>query len=80
MLKLVEGLAFRTSKFYIAPYSKINCRLVNLSYNCDVKLGLKFASHTVCLSFFFFFFFTPEFHAINSKGHCSGSNSPYTII
>ena len=56
MLKLVEGLAFRTSKFYIAPYSKINCRLVNLSYNCDVKLGLKFASHTVCLSFFFFFF------------------------
>ena len=37
---LVHGIAFRTSKFYIAPYGKINHRLVNLSSNCDAKSGL----------------------------------------
>ena len=38
--KLVRELAFGTPKFYIAPYDKINHRLVNTSYNCDVKSGL----------------------------------------
>ena len=38
---LVHELAFGTSKFYIAPYGKINHRVVNLSYNCDMKLGLR---------------------------------------
>ena len=37
---LVQGLAFGTPKFYIAPYSKIKHRFVNLSFNCDVKSGL----------------------------------------
>ena len=37
MAKLVYRLAFGTLKFYIAPYSKIKNKLVNLSYNCDVK-------------------------------------------
>ena len=32
---------FGTPKFYIAPYDKINHALVNLSYNCDVKSGLR---------------------------------------
>ena len=41
MPKLVHGLAFGTPKFYIAPYDKINHRLVNLSCKCDVKSGLK---------------------------------------
>ena len=40
-LNLVYGLAFGTPKFYTAPYDKINLGLVNLSYNCDVKSGLK---------------------------------------
>ena len=35
---LAHGLAFRTPIFYIAPYSKINHRLVNLSCNCDMKI------------------------------------------
>ena len=39
--KLVRELAFGTSKFYIAPYDKINHGLVNMSSNCDVKSGLK---------------------------------------
>ena len=38
---LVHGLAFRTPKFYIVPYSKIKQEFINLSYNCDVKLGLR---------------------------------------
>ena len=37
---LVHRLAFGTPKFYIAPYGKINHRLFNLDYNCDVKSGL----------------------------------------
>ena len=41
MSKLVQqGLAFGTPKIYIAPYDKINHRLVNLSCNCDMKSGL----------------------------------------
>ena len=43
--KLVHGLAFGTLKIYIAPYGKINHRLVNLSYNCDVKSGLNHAEY-----------------------------------
>ena len=39
-LYLVHRLAFRTSKFYIAPYGKNSQGLVNLSYNCDMKSGL----------------------------------------
>ena len=39
--KLEHGLAFGTSKFYIAPYDKINHGLVNLSCNCDMKFGPK---------------------------------------
>ena len=35
---LVHGLAFRTPKFYIAPYGKINH---GLSCNCDMKSGLR---------------------------------------
>ena len=38
--KLVLRVAFGTPIFYIAPYDKINHRLVNLSCNCDVKSGL----------------------------------------
>ena len=38
--QLVHGLAFGIPKFYIAPYDKINHRLVNLSSMCDVKSGL----------------------------------------
>ena len=37
----VHGLAFGTPKFYIVPYDKIDRGLVNLSYNCDVKSGLR---------------------------------------
>ena len=40
-VKVVHGLAFGIPKFYIAPYDKINHRLVNLSSNCDVKSGLR---------------------------------------
>ena len=39
MSNLVRGLEFGTPKFYIAPYGKIKHELVNMSYNCDVKLG-----------------------------------------
>ena len=39
---LVHGLPFRTPKFYSAPYGKINHRIVNLSYNRDVKIGPKY--------------------------------------
>ena len=39
MSNLVGGLAFGISKFYIAPYGKINRGLVNLSNNSDVKFG-----------------------------------------
>ena len=39
--KLVHGLAFRTFKCYIASFGKIKRCLINLSYNCDVKSGLK---------------------------------------
>ena len=38
--QLVHRLAFGIPKFYIAPYDKINHRLVNLSSSCDVKSGL----------------------------------------
>ena len=38
---LLQGLAFGTPKFYIAPYGKINHGLVNLSSNCDMKSGLR---------------------------------------
>ena len=41
MSNLVCLLAFGISKFYIAPYGKINHGLVNLSYNRDVKSGLR---------------------------------------
>ena len=41
--KLVHGLAFGTTKIYIAPYGKMNHGLVNLSYNYDVKSGLTLA-------------------------------------
>ena len=44
MWKLVHKLAFGTRKFHIAPYDKINHRLVNLSCNCDVKLGFNLLS------------------------------------
>ena len=46
-MKLVQGLAFRTPKFYIAHYDKINHRHVNLSYKCDVKLGLSLPRKSV---------------------------------
>ena len=39
--KVVHILAFGTLKNYIAPYDKINYGLVNLSYNCDTKSGLR---------------------------------------
>ena len=39
--KLEHGLAFGTPTFYIAPYDKIKHLLLNLSYNCDVNLGLR---------------------------------------
>ena len=47
MSNLVRGLAFGTPKFYNAPYGKINQRLLNLSYTCEVKSGLRpdFTSH-----------------------------------
>ena len=45
--KLVHGLAFGPPKFYIAPYDKINHGLVNLTYNCDVKLGLSLPRKSV---------------------------------
>ena len=35
--KLVNRLAFGISKFYIAPYDKINHELINLSYKCDMN-------------------------------------------
>ena len=38
MSNLVHGLAFRTPKFYIVLFGKLNQGLVNLSCNCDVKL------------------------------------------
>ena len=41
MSKSVHGLGFGTPKIYIAPYSKINQGIVNLSYNCDVNSGLR---------------------------------------
>ena len=44
MSSLVHKFACRTPTVYIAmiaPYGKINHGLVNRSYNCDVKLGLK---------------------------------------
>ena len=36
----VHGLAFGTSKFYIAFQGKINHRTVNLNSICDMKSGL----------------------------------------
>ena len=47
---LVHGLAFGTPKFYIATYGKIYRGFVNLSYNCDVKSGLRVDSVTNNLS------------------------------
>ena len=52
--KLVHGLAFGTSKFYIAPYGKIKHGLVSLSSNYDVKSGIRLACVSqwqVCLCF-----------------------------
>ena len=52
--KLVHGLAFGTSKFYVAPYGKINNGLVNKSSNCDVKSGfrsIKTTSFNLLLTF-----------------------------
>ena len=49
--KLVRELAFGTPKFYIAPYERINHGLVNMSFNCDVKSGLRlvlFDNYFVC--------------------------------
>ena len=40
-------ISFRNTKFYIAPYGKINHGVVNLSYNCGVKLGLTAICKTV---------------------------------
>ena len=37
----VQGLAFETPKFYIVLYGEINHSLINLSYNCDMKSGLR---------------------------------------
>ena len=34
-------LAFGTPKFYTAHYGNTNRGLVNVSYNCDVKFGLR---------------------------------------
>ena len=39
--KLVYGLAFGTTKFYIVPYDKINHGLINLNCHCDVKSDLR---------------------------------------
>ena len=44
--KLIHVLAFGTPKFYIAPYDKIEHKLVNLSSNCDVKSGLRLVRNT----------------------------------
>ena len=33
-------ISIRNTQIYIAPYDKINHRLVNLSCNCDVKSDL----------------------------------------
>ena len=38
---LVHRLTFGTPKFYTAFYSKINHRLIRLSNNCNMKLGLR---------------------------------------
>ena len=38
---LIYHLQLGTSKFCIAPYDKRHNRLVNLSYNCDVKSDLE---------------------------------------
>ena len=46
-VELVYELAFGTQTFYIAPYGKINHGVVNLSYNCGVKLGLTAICKTV---------------------------------
>ena len=46
MSYLVHGLAFGTPKFYIAPHGKINHGLLYLSYNCDVKSGLRVEPHS----------------------------------
>ena len=43
-------IRFRYTKILKAPYGKIKHELVILSYNCDVKLGLKlFVYLFVCL-------------------------------
>ena len=34
-------IALRGPAIYIAPYDKMHHELVNLSFNCDVKSGLK---------------------------------------
>ena len=47
MSKVEHGLAFGIPKFYIDPYDKINHILVNLSYNCDLKSGLRLMETTV---------------------------------
>ena len=48
MSNFVNGLAFRTPKFCIPSYGKINHRLLNLSYDCDVKLDLSIDKPTGC--------------------------------
>ena len=39
--KLVHELEFGTPKCFIVPYGKTKHELVKLSYNCDVKSGLR---------------------------------------
>lgn len=41
MSDLVHRLALETPEFYISPFGKINHRLVNLSYNFEVKSELE---------------------------------------
>ena len=45
--KLVHRLAYGTPKFYIISYDTINRKLVNLSCDCSVKLGLIFGGYLI---------------------------------
>ena len=40
-VELITRISIRNTKFYSAPYGKINHGLVNLSYNCDMISGLR---------------------------------------
>ena len=48
MSNLVHGLTFRAHKFYTLPYGKIYHGLVNLIYDCDMKLGQRVLYCTQC--------------------------------